>query len=200
MEQALVAWGVNAVSALTDWDVPPVTSWSSAVIERATELTNRITRLTRAEPTHLLGLVRCSCQWLTINPSDSNPPDGTAQNPSPTSPRPLIFNNPNHTDLIVATGEESKPLQNPPKKKKLPLQSSVHLIYLVLFYRKICLFTCKSNIFIKEYEKRVRGDKRMANVHFTKAIKKTHSHMNESVLVIQLVLLAHPTVVNMTNM
>lgn len=77
-----------------------------------------------------------------------------------------------------------------------------------IFCRKIGLFTCKSNVIIKEYEKKSwPGDTRMALKEMyilQKAYKNTQKHRcmyeSDSVLVKPLVLLSHPSWVTIRNM
>lgn len=48
-------------------------------------------------------------------------------------------------------------------KQKMQRLNSICIYDLFIFYRKIGLFTCKSNVFFKEYEKNLcQGDTRMA--------------------------------------
>lgn len=151
-----------------------------------------------------LVLLCCSCQWHNISLCDCNSPD-RMQRP------PALHQSNSDTDFILTTrtGQYSMfqeqdafyflrffflSLLSPNKRCRDFIQNA----FLIYFCRKIGLFTCKSNVFIKEYEKNLcQGipEWHSKKCTFYKRHSKTHKYMYESeiVLVIPLVLLSHPT-------
>lgn len=126
-----------------------------------------------------------SSAFRALPVTDSTPPPPDPPHPASNNPKAHR----SHSDKRVKTQD----FQDAAKQQKNGLCLNpvcISLIYWWWFCRKICLFTCKSNIFIKEYEKngicKETGWQR--NVHFTKAIKKSHDRMSESDLIIQAVI------------
>lgn len=119
--------------------------------------------------TYLLGLLRCSCQWLNINPCDSNSRDGTGQNtPDPPTPwSPAV-------QTAQITTKESWCCEPVGKKRLFLTQcASVWFIY-SCFIGKYVFSHANQRFSSKNMKKGVCRDTRMAKkCTFYKSHKKT---------------------------
>lgn len=167
-----------------------------------------MTRLTWAEVTHLFGLLFRSCQWHNISPCHCNSTDRTAETPR-CSP-PIKIRHRSHTDnknrTILNVSRVGSLLfphggffcYGAQKKND---RDFIQCAFLIYFCRKIGLFTCKSNVFVKEYEKNLcQGIPEWHSKKYTfykSHKKKTHAQKHECmyesefVLVIQVGLHRH---------
>lgn len=126
-----------------------ITSWSSAVTEWTAEVTNKIIWMTWAEVASLR-LLCCSCLWHNISLCDCNSPDGTVE--TPCSP-PLKINHRYHMSILNVPRVGSLVFLYVFGAQRKDTRDSIQYAFLIYFCRKIGLFTCKSNVFIEEYEK-----------------------------------------------